>query len=342
MLILLDTVYINRYGGKTLLDYLLTYIIEKEDPKNYLFLFDSRLNSDLISKIPKSNSFIVNASEIQRIKFYKKIFQNFNITKIFCFANVPPPINCKGKKVYIYFHNTLLYSNNAKFSIKHKFKNLYIQFLNKKYYNWFVQTKLVKKNLSRYLYINEFMISVHPFFILPDKKIIDKKLNVFFYPADGSSQKNHIYLFKTWEKYFLKYNYSPTLYLTIDEQKYPFLFQKIKSYQNIGLNIVNLGHLNYKEVINYYSSSKYVLFPSLTESFGLPLLEACIYNCKIIAANVDYVHEIIEPSITFNLNKEDDLVEIIHNSINNDNFLKYPIMKIKNNIKELINTINEN
>jgi len=342
MLILLDTVYINRYGGKILLDYLLTYIIEIDDPHNYLYLLDSRLKSDLIAKIPKSNIFIVNPSEIQRIKFYKKLFQNFNVTKIFCFSNVPPPINCKGKKVYIYFHNTLLYANNTKINIKLKLKNLYIQYLNKKYSNWLVQTKLVKKNLSKYLYVKENMILVHPFFTLPEKKIINEKLNVFFYPADGSTQKNHIYLFKTWKKYFIKYNYSPTLYVTIDEHKFPVLIQKIKLYKNIGLNIVNLGHLNYKEVVNYYASSKYVLFPSLTESFGLPLLEACIYNCKIIAANIDYVHEIIEPSITFNLNSEDNLVDIIHNCIKNDNFLKYPIIKIENNIKEIINTINEN
>jgi hypothetical protein len=342
MLTLIDTVYINSYGGKILLDNLLIYIIENDNPKNYIYLFDSRLNLDIILKIPKSNIYILTASEIQRKKYYKKLFQNYNITKIFCFANVPPPVNCKGKYVNIYFHNTLLYANNSKLNLQLRFKNLYIQFLNKKYYNWVVQTKLVKINLSRFLFVKENMITIHPFFSLPEKKNIEVKLNVFFYPADGTRQKNHIFLFNVWEKFFLKYNYSPTLFVTIDEKKYPLLIQSILFYKKKGLNIVNLGHLNYNEIIKYYVSSKYIVFPSLTESFGLPLLEACIYNCKIIAADLEYVHEIIQPSITFNVNSEDDLVEIIYNTIKNDNFLNHPFIKIKNNMKELIKLINEN
>ena len=109
MLTLIDTVYINSYGGKILLDNLLIYIIENDNPKNYIYLFDSRLNLDIILKIPKSNIYILTASEIQRKKYYKKLFQIYNITKIFCFANVPPPVNCKGKYVNIYFHNTYYY-----------------------------------------------------------------------------------------------------------------------------------------------------------------------------------------------------------------------------------------
>ena len=342
MLTILDTVYINSYGGKSLLDYFLKYIIEKDNPKNYLYLLDSRLNLEIIVELPKSNIFILNPSEIQRLKIYKNIFKNYNVTNIFCFANVPPPINSKDKNVHIYFHNTLLYANNGRFNIKIKFKNLYIQFLNQKYYNWVVQTKLVKKNVSRYLYVNEKMISVQPFFTLPEIKNCNEKLNVFFYPADGASQKNHVFLFNVWEKYFLKYNYSPTLYVTINEKKYPLLIQKIKFYKANGLNIVNLGHVNYNEIIKYYESSKFLIFPSLTESFGLPLLEACFYNCKIIAPDLEYIHEIIQPSITFRINSEYDLVEIIHDSIKNDNFLQNPIIKIQNNIKELINKINEN
>ena len=118
------------------------------------------------------------------------------------------------------------------------------------------------------------------------------------------------------------------------------MITKIKLYKNIGLNIVNLGHLNYKEVVNYYASSKYVLFPSLTESFGLPLLEACIYNCKIIAADLDYVYDIVEPSIAFDPFNAEKLANIIFDISERKIRLSDSKLIIKNKIFDLINLLN--
>ncbi len=43
-----------------------------------------------------------------------------------------------------------------------------------------------------------------------------------------------------------------------------------------------------------------MIYPSIIESFGLPLIESIEFNCKIIASDLDYVKEIVKPSITFN------------------------------------------
>jgi glycosyltransferase involved in cell wall biosynthesis len=43
-----------------------------------------------------------------------------------------------------------------------------------------------------------------------------------------------------------------------------------------------------------------LIYPSIIESFGLPLIESIEFNCKIIASDLDYVKEIVNPSIIFN------------------------------------------
>ena len=43
-----------------------------------------------------------------------------------------------------------------------------------------------------------------------------------------------------------------------------------------------------------------MIFPSLNESFGLPLIESINNNCKVIASDLKFINEIIEPSLLFN------------------------------------------
>jgi glycosyltransferase involved in cell wall biosynthesis len=42
-----------------------------------------------------------------------------------------------------------------------------------------------------------------------------------------------------------------------------------------------------------------LIYPSLFESFGLPLLEARQAGLPIIAAELDYVRDIVEPVVSF-------------------------------------------
>ena len=54
-----------------------------------------------------------------------------------------------------------------------------------------------------------------------------------------------------------------------------------------------------------------MIFPSLKESFGLPLIEGIQAGCYIIVSNLNYAKEIIDASIYFDPNS----VESIKNSI---------------------------
>ncbi len=308
-MILIDAVYINSSGGKVLLEYFLKEQIKHFNYKNVFYLFDKRLIIDSNISINTSNYKILNNSEKERKLFYK---QNISkIKKIFCFANVPPPINVKNIQVYILFHNTLLLKTNRFISsnILTTFllyiKRQYIKLKNKEMYNWIVQTPTVKTLLISSLNIKDANIKILPFFYDEwPTKLNSLKLeneNNFLYVADGSSQKNHLKLFKAIE--LLPDSLVKTLnfYFTVPSN-FTLVIKNMKILKEKGYNIYNYGYCSKLQLETLYEKCNYLLFPSLTESFGLPMLEGAKAGCKVITSDLPYVYDILSPHDVFNPN----------------------------------------
>ena len=89
------------------------------------------------------------------------------------------------------------------------------------------------------------------------------------------------------------------LHLTISDNEY---FKKNIQFRNKNSNLTIINHVNLNEssLNKIYSNSKYLIYPSVIESFGLPLIESIEFNCRIIASDLDFVKEIVKPSIIFN------------------------------------------
>lgn len=62
------------------------------------------------------------------------------------------------------------------------------------------------------------------------------------------------------------------------------------------------GRLSDNELYQTYCHAKYFLFPSIVESFGLPILEAQLCKCKILTSNVTAIPE-------FSFNKDIEFVD---------------------------------
>ena len=77
------------------------------------------------------------------------------------------------------------------------------------------------------------------------------------------------------------------------------LLNNVARLQKKGLKIINLGWLPHSEVLLKYEVSGALIFPSLRESFGLPLVEARKFNIPILASELDYVYDVCEPEETF-------------------------------------------
>lgn len=48
-----------------------------------------------------------------------------------------------------------------------------------------------------------------------------------------------------------------------------------------------------------YAETKALIYPSLFESFGLPLFEARLLNLDVLASDSDFVRDLVEPIQTF-------------------------------------------
>ncbi len=63
-----------------------------------------------------------------------------------------------------------------------------------------------------------------------------------------------------------------------------------------------VGYVNRQEVKELMISSRALIYPSTFESLGLPLLEAKSVDLKIIAPELDYVREVLDPAESFDPN----------------------------------------
>lgn len=114
----------------------------------------------------------------------------------------------------------------------------------------------------------------------------ENKTFKLFYPAYPRYFKNHEIIFKTQN---LVQNTS--FWLTLNGKENNYTKKLVQQYplKNISL----LGLLEKNEVEARYNECDALIFPSLLETWGLPLTEFKEFNKPIIAADLEYAHETI-------------------------------------------------
>ena len=115
----------------------------------------------------------------------------------------------------------------------------------------------------------------------------------FFYPADASVHKNHSALIKAWKTLHAE-KINASLILTISHEKARTIDENYLTY-----GVQATGYLTDQEIINLYQGSDALIFPSLIESFPLPLIEARKHNLPIVASERDYIREQVDPEESF-------------------------------------------
>lgn len=298
-MILIDSLYINNSGGKILLDYLI-YSLEKSD-KNIFYLLDERVKSTVYQIKSTNKVQYAKANYNWRKKFYKK---NSNLfSTVFCFGNLPPNLKI-DLIVYTYFHQPMYLNVPREFSRKDKviffIKTLILRTLKQNTNYWMVQNETIKNDLSDKFDINMKNILVIPFYP-PFKQIsnfpIREKFR-FIYVSGAAPHKNHIRLIQAFCSFYDK-NKIGTLVLTVGPEFFS-LINLIDLKKAAGYPIENIGFIKREELQNQYLLSEYCIFPSLAESFGLGLIESIENGCKVIGSDLPYMHEVCEPSISFN------------------------------------------
>lgn len=294
---------IKNGGGLELLLYLIEHIKVSYPNARCVVYVDSSI------QMLKSNNnieIIHMNSSFEKVKLFSKKIDNS-----LYFGNLPPLV--KSENSVVYFHNPYLLmpfeklmKTSIKFFVKYFLQQLYIKFFIKNVNIVACQNDDIKeKFIKKYSFKN---IQLLPFFRLCNKKLLDQneKKYEFCYVSLAHPHKNHKRLLEACE-ILSNENVSFSLALTI-EDGHNELIQKIK---NINLknvvNIINLGKISKEEVCKLYAQSRCLVFPSTEETFGLGLVEAVNMNLDVIASNLDYVYQSIEPSLVFNPNSSLDM-----------------------------------
>lgn len=139
--------------------------------------------------------------------------------------------------------------------------------------------------------------------------------NRMIYVSTGFKYKNHYRLIKA---FCLSHNLhnKGVLILTVDK-KFKQLYNFIESKIKLGIPIINLGEVKRIKIIEEYLKSEYIIFPSLTESYGLGIVEGINLGCKLIGADLPYTHSIAKTNFLFDPYSVDSISNKISQSFFN-------------------------
>ena len=287
-------------GGRTLMYGFLKGV---SDATETLLFIDQRLEINFpISKSIK----IIRTNRYNRffiaLKIKKILKKN---DKVIYFGNLPPYINFNCDNILLQLSSRFYVDT---ISMKgFKWKDRLKIYLEKLYYKLFiknisqviVQTSTMRNKLLKSGFKKE--ISVWALDDLGNQQInknIIKEKNTFIYVASLLPYKNHKRLLKAWNQLKSQGIY-PKLYLTVDGDS--ALKKWIEKFVlKNKLNIVFLENISRSELLLKYNEVEALIYPSLFEAYGLPLIEAKKYQMKIIASDLDYCWDFIEPDYFFN------------------------------------------
>lgn len=252
------------------------------------------------------------------------------------FGNLPPLNYVKNSTTYI--HNIYLTIPNKKqFNLPLKMRLKF--FLLRSYINFFkknsqflvCQTRNMK-NLFSNFYNSEIHIS--PFY----KKMKIEKANIlydFCFIGLPSPHKKYNFLLDCLEM-ISRRNIKCSIFITVPfDPKNNDILKRIDIINKEGnIKIENYGLISSCKINEVFNSSKSLIFPSTTESFGLPIIEATQLGMHILAPNIDYVNDVVSDFIEIDLNDINHTAEVMIDFVKNPNNFPKTNLKITNNFPE--------
>lgn len=92
--------------------------------------------------------------------------------------------------------------------------------------------------------------------------------------------------------------------------------EKLLRKKNLLRGVVFTGEVENRGLVSWYRNATAFIFPSLSEGFGIPGLEAMQLNCPVVASDIEIFHEIYQDgAVYFNPKSKTDMVEKIRTVI---------------------------
>jgi glycosyltransferase involved in cell wall biosynthesis len=140
-----------------------------------------------------------------------------------------------------------------------------------------------------------------------------------YYPAATWPHKNHKRLLAAFRIMKDRYNFNGQVVLSgiaMDSND-----DVVKEIGRLGLrdNVTVLGYLPYEDLPCLYNLAQLLVFPSLYEGFGIPLVEGMACGCPVTCSNVTSIPEIVgDAALTFDPGSTEDMAKQVWSLWNDD------------------------
>lgn len=298
---------VHQGGGAALL---IPLLAATQEGRQMVVLHDSRM--PLMGSQTDTTYNSVAPSIWQR--FHAEVWLSKNVRLqdiVLCFGNLPPLFKLQGR-VTVFVQNRYLVENVqlSDFPLKTRLRlGVERLWLSRRLANadeFIVQTPSMK-NLLEARIKGGVPVRVLPYTANHEgysrrmqlSEMQKEKKFDFIYVASGEPHKNHRQLIKAW-CLLAKEGIFPSLRLTLDRTHFAelcfWMEQKIEQFR---LHVENLGSLPHEQVLQLYGRAGALIYPSTFESFGLPLIEARQAGLSVLAAELDFVRDVLDPEHTF-------------------------------------------
>lgn len=309
--IVVNATAIKAGGALTVLN---EFIARADDSRNYIIF----VRSDL-EKLSHGNN--IRLVRIERTRGFSRVWWDFCglslwlikekifIDHLVSLQNMGVKgFGLRGKKQVIVYHQAIPLIGKKWSFLSRRTRSLafykyiypfFVRFLDSESADYIVQAEWVKLKLHEVVGIPLARISVVKPSLIIDKEwvcpvALTQNKITFFYPAADFHYKNHLILVLAAKKL---------------KSDLPHIASRIKIVLTLGLESSTAievqrcgvesmfefkGQVPRREVLGYFKSGSFLLFPSMVETVGLPLLEAAYFSCSIIASDCPYSREVLD------------------------------------------------
>ena len=140
-----------------------------------------------------------------------------------------------------------------------------------------------------------------------------------YYPAATWPHKNHRRLLESMRLLIDRHRFDGDLILTgIAMQHHEEMLRAIDRL-DLRDRVKILGYLEKEDLPALYSLARWMVFPSLFEGFGIPLVEAMSCGCPILCSNTTSVPEVAgDAALMFSPDSTEDIAETIRRAWNDE------------------------
>jgi glycosyltransferase involved in cell wall biosynthesis len=140
-----------------------------------------------------------------------------------------------------------------------------------------------------------------------------------FYPANMWPHKNHAILLLALHRLRQLYGVTLPLILTGDDLGEWAKCRTLAAHFHLHDQVRHLGYVPAHDLPGLYQGAALLLFPSLFEGFGIPLVEAMAFGCPIAAANTTSIPEVVgDAALLFDPRQPDSMATVCFQLLTDD------------------------